>query len=130
MRRRGGCDKPKPLPARLASILAPVNEFVAAQVIFGDLRIFPPSHKIIIEKRVKTVVILRVLEDIFRHRLDVQVGMVVLHPDVITQNSQFNLREIRKEFELDVLVCSMQLLEILDALFDLLSQAQRGNLRL
>ena len=110
MRLRGGCDKPKLLPVRLASILAPVHELVPAQVIFGDIMAFPPPHKILIEKRIQTVVILIVLEDIFRHRLDVQIGMVGLHPDVITQNNQFNMREIGKEFEFDVLVCRMQLL--------------------
>src|SRR5437016_9788810 len=85
-----------------------VDEFVCLQVIFWNLLAFPPLHEILIKQGIKTMVLLRVPEYILRHRLDILSRMIMLYPNVISQKHQFDMRIVRVELELDILLCELQ----------------------
>src|SRR2546426_1442785 len=128
---RGGCAETNLLPSLLASILAPVHKFFGLQIIFRYFGAFPFLHEILIEHGVETVVILAVLQEIFGHGLDIQRFMIMLHPNVIAQDGQFDVRDVGIQLEFDVLMSPLEAFQNIYALPDLLGYAflsRRGML--
>src|SRR5262245_27954099 len=105
-----------------------VDEFVCLQVILWNLLTFPPLHEILVKQGVETMVLLRVPEDILRHRLDILSGMIMLNPNVIAQNHQFDMRIVRVELELDIFLCELQGFEELHRAPELLAPVANHRL--
>src|SRR5437870_6956777 len=107
----------------LASMLAPVDKFVGLEIIFRYFGAFPLLHETLIEHGVETVVVGAVLQEIFWHGLDIQRGMIMLHPNVIAQDRQFDVRDVGIQLEFDVLMRPLEAFQKIYALPDLLCNA-------
>jgi len=67
---------PKRLASHLASIGRSVNKSLGIEVIFRSISALSPLDKVLIEQRVKTVIILIVLKGVFLHCLDIQPDLL------------------------------------------------------
>ena len=67
---------PEQVSSNLASIGCSVNKFIRIEVIFRSISALPPIDKLLIEQDLKTVIILIVLKDVFRHCLDIQSDLL------------------------------------------------------
>ena len=77
-------------PYLMAIAIAPsIHKFVGLEIVFRDLRTVPPLGEIVIEERIEAVVVVVLSKHIFRHRVDVQPGVIMLQPDGIPQDDQF-----------------------------------------
>src|SRR2546425_4901043 len=88
-------------PADLVPGGIPVHELAGEQVVFRDRGIVPPHDEIMVEGREQARRALPVLEHILRHDLNIQAGMVVLHPAVVAEDRQLPEGRIRIELEAD-----------------------------
>lgn len=66
-----------------------VDQFVSLRGVFGKYRIFPARKNIVVKKSVQAARILFVLKNIFRHGLNIETGMIVLDPNVVTPIGHF-----------------------------------------
>ena len=99
----------------------PVHKFVGLKIVFRDFRAVPSLGEIVIEERIQAIVIVVLAKHIFRHRVDVQTGVIMLQPDGIPQYGQFHMRRVRVEFELNRLLPCFEPFTQLDGPFHLLN---------
>ncbi len=68
----------KAYSSHLAAAGSSVHQLVGREIIFRYLGTLPPLYEILAVEGVQAVALHIVLENIFRHALDIQIGMVML----------------------------------------------------
>src|SRR5688572_33092837 len=71
------------------------------EIIFRYFRMIPSLHKILAKQVIQAMIIMVVLEHIFRQRLHVQIGVIMLEPKIITEDRAFDKGWVGVELEFD-----------------------------
>lgn len=96
----------------------PVDQLVAVEIVFGNVGALPSLLEVMGIERVEAVFLAVVPQDILRQGLDVQIGMVMLEPEIIAEDDHFDQGRVRIEFESDGFAHGFEPLEQSDALPD------------
>src|SRR5213593_3923417 len=70
-------------PTHHVSGTVSVNQLISREIVFGDLRAFPPLDEILVEQRVQAEFILVVAKHIFRHGMGIPTRVIMLEPHVV-----------------------------------------------
>src|SRR5512143_1449097 len=113
-------------PPHLVAGLIAINKLIRIKIIFRDIRVKPPAHKILI-KEVEETAVLIVLEHVFRHIPNIQPSRIMLQTEVIAENGQLKERHILVELQSYVFLICFEPVQKIDASYDLLPKTFRGN---
>jgi len=74
------------LPSQFIAGGIPIDKFVRVQVVFRQVGMVPSHQEIFVKRDIKTPRILIVLKHEFWHHLHIQTGMIMLNPEIVTQD--------------------------------------------
>lgn len=122
-------DDLKPFPPHFISGRVAIDQFIVIEIVLGYLHVLPSLCEVMRVQRIEAVVLAIVTKDILWHGTNVQVSMVMLKPQVITQDEHLDQRRVCIQLQFDGFAHSPEALKEGNALSHFFPKGVHGVFR-